>query len=81
MPANATILFAGFGVWNATMIVTADVQGRYDTGLTAFSADAGWGDPCPGQTQYLFIFWSVPSDSSIHSGVVGQGSGKTISIP
>jgi hypothetical protein len=66
------IEYAGYGVYNRTINVTAGIRDEYGSGKRVFLADNRFGDPAPGEKKYLYILWSVGSEKV--SGVTGEGS-------
>ncbi len=76
----ATIIYAGFGVWNSTFDVTDKVKNQYEGGQRRFLADiAVYGDPSPGNRKYLFIIWN--SSGALQSGVVGETDREGVNLP
>lgn len=76
-PIMATIVYAGYGVWNSTNNVTSKVRQQYNAGQRTFIANNGdYGDPSPGDRKYLYIVW----DGS-ESGVVGEDDSRGITVP
>ncbi|GKS77701.1 hypothetical protein AVME950_22415 [Acidovorax sp. SUPP950] len=70
---------AGYGVYNQTIDVTAQVADAYAKGTRVFTANNNWGDPAPGERKYLYIFWTTNSVTS--SGVTGENDKHGITVP
>ena len=79
--SDATITYAGYGVWNSTADVGASVGAAYGTGTRTFVANNSWvaGDPAPGERKYLYVLWN--QNGTPYSGVVGEDDSKGVTVP
>jgi hypothetical protein len=79
--SDATITYAGYGVWNSTADVGASVGSAYGNGTRTFVASNSWvaGDPSPGDRKYLYVVWN--QNGTPYSGVVGEGDPKGVTVP
>ena len=77
----ANIVYAGYGVWDATFDVSPKVKDQYGAGQRHFTANNGdYGDPSPGDRKYLYIVWKADGGQT-SSGVVGENDGKGVNLP
>jgi len=77
---SASILYAGYGVWNNVGNATASVTDAYNHGQRTFLANNFWaGDPAVGQTKYLYIVWK--DQGVIGSGIAVEHENVGIKVP
>ena len=81
-----SILYAGFGVWDRTVDVTALIRSMYAAGTQQFTCGGSKingeavDDPAPGARKYLFVVYGIPGQP-FASAVVGEDDGSGLSIP
>ncbi len=77
---NATITYAGYGIWNSVLDATEEVQRAYAAGTRVFFARNDWvGDPSPNKPKCLMIVWRL--NGSTCAGVVAEGDPNGIVVP
>ena len=82
-----TIIYAGFGVWNSTVDVTALISRLYGQGTQTFTCndckinDIKVDDPAYGSHKYLYIIYSYSGGRPYNSAVIAESDPQGITLP
>ena len=82
-----TIIYAGFGVWNSTLDVTALISRLYSQGAQTFTCndckinDTQVEDPSYGNHKYLYIVYSYSGGRPYNSVVIGESDPQGVTLP